>query len=130
MRNLQNRVGRLEGPAKGAWVPAPEGAVMYAGKRDPDAIVRALGLDHMPEVALEVLSVGAVPGEPPELVGGKLTKSGRFGMFDELRAFDEKARGHFLTGAAWSLHWWRGGKWWALDNTGDGPFCRWSDDAA
>jgi hypothetical protein len=109
------RVGRLETRAVGVWVPEPEGAVLYDGPRDPVAIVRMLGLEDMEAVMLDVLTVGAVSGQPPLLVGGTLTKSGRAGMSAEFRAVDPLICQHAGSGASWGLYWQRGGRGFVYD---------------
>lgn len=119
MPSLNLRIAKLEEhTASGAYVPAPEGGVYFAGPRDPVAIMRALGLQDVRCATIDVLTRGQSPDAPPRLAGS-LTKSGRAGMSEEFRLFAPLACCAFPSGEAWSFHWEKGGRGWIMDETAD-----------
>ncbi len=122
MSRLSERVKKLEGPESGAWFPGPEGVVLYDGPRDGEAIVKALGLDHLDQVTLEVCSevnaARAVTGASPKLVT-ELTEGGRQGMCPEFRKWAGECGRYFGSGQAWTICWMKNstGKGFTLDRS-------------
>jgi len=118
---LSARLDRLESGGGGAhYVPPPEAFVFYAGPRDPVAIMRALGLDPMERLMVQVLAEGCGPNDPPRLAD-EVKLGGRAGMTNAQRKFAEDAGRGYPSGRAWGFYWASGGKGWTLDQ-GETPF--------
>jgi hypothetical protein len=81
--------------------------------------MRALGLDHLPEVGIQVLSVGVDPNDPPRLAGDTLTETGRYGMSREFQLFAPEACRHAGSGGSWCFHWHRGSRGFVMDKSAE-----------
>jgi len=67
MPRLDDRVTKLEG-VRGRNKGVPEAVVVYDGPHDPNAVVRAVGLQHLKTVVIEVIPAEGATNEP-RLVG-------------------------------------------------------------
>lgn len=98
---IKGRIERLEQQRRNTTVgahPSPAAGVIFAGERDPVAIVHALGLEHMGDLMVQVLPEGS-PDDPPRLVG-PLSERGASRQCPEHAELRRR-----FAGAGWSFQW-------------------------
>lgn len=121
MTALRKRVESLEAGGAAGYTPVPEAFVLFAGPREPAAIVSALGLEDMERVQASVVARDYDPVDPPRLVD-EVQYGGRCGMTAAQRSLVQTSCMAAGTGEAWTFYWERGGSGWLLDKSVPGWF--------